>query len=248
MKNNYRAILVDDERKSRMNLALLLKKFCPQVEVVCQCKNIQSAKKALGTYRPQLVFLDIKMPGGSGFDLLESVQDRFFEIIFTTGYDEYAIKAFQHHAIGYLLKPIYSEDLVEAVQRATHYMEQAHNRYVELLQDLQRPSTRETVPLPVEDGLELVAIKDMLRLQAEGTYCKVFLKDGRQIMLTKSLKSMEKLLESASFFRIHQSHLVNLSEVRKVLKTNGGFVLMSDGVELEVSRRKKGELLEFLSK
>ncbi|MGD1846378.1 MAG: LytR/AlgR family response regulator transcription factor [Salibacteraceae bacterium] len=248
MKTNYRAILVDDEHKSRLNLNLLLQNFCPHIEVVAECENIQEAKTALNTYRPQLVFLDIKMPGESGFDLLESVQERFFEIIFTTGYDEYAIKAFQYHAIGYLLKPIYSADLVEAVQRATQYMDHAHNRYIELLQDLQRNTVRQTIPLPVEDGLELVNAKDILRLQAEGSYCQVFLKDGRQLLLTKNLKSMEKMLDGEAFFRIHQSHLVNLDEVRKILKTDGGFVLMSEGAELEISRRKKGELLEFLSK
>lgn len=244
---NLSAIIVDDEDKARENLLLLLSNYCPEVTVLASCCDIETAQSALQKHQPDLVFLDINMPGGSGFDLITSIKNRSFEVVFITAYNEFAVKAFEQHAIGYILKPIHSKMLTEAVKRASLVHQGSKSAVDDLVSDLQNDSIQGLVPLPVDNGLELVSLDQIIRFQADGSYAHVFLSDGRKMLLVKNLKNLEQLVSSRQFFRIHNSHLVNLKHVRRVVKTDGGFVVMSDGKELEISRRKKAELYAFLS-
>lgn len=241
------AIIVDDEPKARETLQTMLSQNCPEIEIVAQCANVQAARIALLEHNPQLVFLDIKMPGGSGFDLLPKLENRQFEIIFTTAFDEYAVQAFEHHAIGYLLKPILSSRLKETVDRVLQLKGQQSLPYQDILSDLKNRVKGKLLSLPVENGVELLPAEDLLRFQASGSYAMCYLVNGQKRLLSKSLKSIEQLVAGESFFRIHNSHLVNLKHVRKIVRTDGGFLVMSDGTELEISRRKKSELLNYLN-
>lgn len=241
------AIVVDDEEFARENLRALLREYCPDVEVLATCSTIDEARFAILNQQPELLFLDIKMPGGSGFDLIQSMDKRNFEVIFTTAFDEYAIEAFEHHAIGYLLKPILSSKLIASVQKAAQLTGKQQVDYQQLLLDLKQGSSRKRLPMPTAEGFEMIPPGEMLRLKAQGHHTVLYLTKGRERLLVKNLKELEPLLSNLDFFRIHRSHLINLAHVDKVIKEEGGFVVMSDGAELEISRRKRSELMRYLS-
>jgi len=243
---NLTAIIVDDEEKAQKNLTVLLEAYCPDVQVVATCPNINAARIALLENHPDLVFLDIRMPGGTGFDLISGLEERTFEVIFTTAYDQYAIQAFENNAVGYLLKPIVSDQLIAHVERARSFLRSSPTSYDQLLTDLRTRHTAKKLALPIDGGYELIPPEDILWIQASGSYCMAYFTSGRKCLLVKNLKSMEQMLNGLGFFRIHHSHMVNLHHVNKVLKLDGGFVLLSDGTELEISRRKRNELLNHL--
>lgn len=234
------AILVDDERHSLETTAILIRKFCPDVEIIAELNDPVEALAVINEEGPDLLFLDISMPGMNGFELLESLTYKDADVIFTTAYDEYALEGFKHGAVHYLVKPIEASDLVESVQRVKR-------RRAEKKQ--QTPVSAALTPkIPVSslNGVELIEVEQIIRCESDGNYTTIVLPQ-RKITVSKTLKEIEKqLVEYPNFFRLHNSHLVNLNHVSKYIRGEGGSVILTNSEEIGVSRSKKMELLEVL--
>ena len=245
-----KGIIVDDEARSRRLLQALCMGYCDGLEIIGLAASVSEAKKLIAQEMPDVVFLDIRMPIESGFELLKFYDNDFsFEVIFTTAYDGYAIEAFRFSAIDYLLKPIDIDELVKAVESVKELRDHAPQpEKFEFLQQLLIAQKIDKIALTTADGFTFVNHKEITRCEAESNYTTVFLIDGTSHLITKTLGHFEKLLIEKDFFRIHKSHLVNLHSVRKFIKSKkGGLVETVDGIRIEVSSRKREELLERLS-
>ncbi|MEZ4886565.1 MAG: LytTR family DNA-binding domain-containing protein [Chitinophagales bacterium] len=239
-----RSLIVDDEEGSRHTLRNLLNEYCPQVEIVGLADSPAKGLKMILEYQPELVFLDIRMPAADeGFQLLESIEDIQFAVIFTTSYDEYAIRAIKFSALDYLLKPINILELQKAVNR---YLKRRGNSDAVAIKNLPKPTQAfQKLGLPSIDGLTFVDISEIIRCEADGN-CTVFHTVNRKkILVTKTLKYYEDLLVNSNFYRIHGSHLINLKHIAKYKKE--GVVELSDGSEVYVSARKKKAFIETLN-
>lgn len=238
-----RALIVDDEANNRENLRLALDAYCPEVEVVAEADSALTALDRIKEVRPDLVFLDIAMPLGSGFDLLESLPRIDFEIIFVTAYDQYAIRAIKFAAVDYLLKPINALELKQAVERVQikRQQQQSQGQLQALLHNLQQQEKK--IALPQSDHIEFVAVNSIIRCRGDRNYTHFHLKDGRELLVSRTLKEYVDLLDDSSFFRVHQSHLVNLDCVQKYRKRDGGMLITTDGAKIPVARARKDELL-----
>ncbi|HTQ26916.1 MAG TPA: response regulator [Puia sp.] len=243
-----KAIIVDDEPYCCETLATLLARYCPEVAVSEICCNGASALKALGTTRPDLVFLDIEMPQMNGFQLLEKLPEVNFELIFTTSYDQYAIKAIRFSALDYLLKPIDREELQEAVQKVVRRLTRPIPQQIDiLLKNLHHPaSLLNKIAIPTMEGLQMIHVDSILHCMSDRNYTILSLKNKQKIIASRTLKEIEEMLEDYSFTRVHHSHVVNLNEVEKYVKGEGGYLLMSDGSSIDVSRSRKEALLKKL--
>lgn len=236
------AIIVEDELCSREALKNLIKDYCPELEVFAAAASVEEGVQVINNLQPDLLFLDIALNVGTGFDLLEQVQNRPFDMIFTTAYEHYALRAIKFSAIDYLLKPLDIEELTEAVRkvidkRQTH----SYNHQIDaLLHNLQSQNhRRHTITLSTAEGMIFVPVHDIIRLEAMGSYTQFYLRDGKKVLVSKHLKEYEQLLQEADFCRVHQSHLVNLNEVRKYVKADGGYVILNDQSRITISTRRK---------
>jgi two-component system LytT family response regulator len=247
-----KAVIVDDEELGRNMLSNLIRKYCPDVTIVGTASSVKEAKKVIEEVNPSLVFLDIEMPGGSGFELLEQLNKPSFSVIFTTAYNQYAVKAFKYSAIDYLLKPINIEELTNAVQKLSsagsknnmqsslqHFIESYNNSGV---------SKSNKVALPTQEGLVFIDISDIVRCEADGKYTYCYISGGKKLYSTRSLKDFEEQLIQFGFCRIHHAHLVNLNHIKNYTKGDGGQVTMANGDCVTVSKRKKEEFLNRLNK
>lgn len=247
-----KALLVEDEQKSRLTLQKLLTSYCPNVEVLAQATHVDEALAALQQHPGiQLVFLDIEMPGKSGFELLEAYEEPPFRVIFTTAYDQHALKAIRLSALDYLLKPIHIKDLIHAVNKAERHFESENyvKSYHQLMQHLRNPQqVNPKIALPTLEGLLFLTVDQILRCQAEGNYTKIYHKDGKESLASRKLREFESMLEDYNFFRVHNSHLINLSYLAEYKRGDGGTVIMADGSEITVSRRRKDEFLEKINR
>lgn len=243
-----KAIIVDDEPLCCQSLQLLLEQNCPDVSIVGIYNNGISALEALRSQTVDLVFLDVEMPRMSGFEMLEALGAITFKLIFTTSYDKYALNALRVSAIDYLLKPIDRRELVHAVEKVRSAADAVNTQQIEmLLQRIHQPTRPMLkIALPSIEGLEMVPIENILYGESSDNYTHIFLKGGKKMLVTRSLKEMEELLEEHSFARVHRSFLVNLNEVERYVRGDGGYVMMSDGKMIDVSRGKKDELLKKL--
>lgn len=240
-----RALIIDDEEQSRDSLAAYLEKYCKNVELVGQGFNVADGLEKINTHKPNLVFLDVEMPDGNGFDLLESLDNVFFDVIFVTAYNDYAVKAFRFSALDYLLKPVEPEILKEAVKKVRESNKSKYlPRQLNLLRDSKNGFNK--IALPVGDGIIFVNITDIIRCQSDRNYSVFHLKNGDRIMVSRTLKEYEEILTSLRFFRVHHSHLINMSFIKKYVRGEGGSVIMEDGYEVEVARRRKEKFLEAL--
>ena len=239
-----RAILVDDEPASLESLQIMLRNHCPQVQVVVACPGPADGLRAIEAHRPDLVFLDIEMPGMNGFEMLERIEGIDFDIVFITAYDEFAIKAFRVSAMDYLLKPVEEDQLVEAVRKVEEKRrEHAGARAELLLTNLRGEGAGFTkLALPSHEGLDFVNIEDILHCQADGNYTTIHTVGGERYLISRTLKEFEELLGQEQFFRTHQSHLVNLSKIKKYIRGSGGEIVLVDGTRIQVARARK-ELL-----
>jgi len=248
-----RTIIVDDEKLSRSVLKLLLEKHCPAVNIVAVCADGLSALEAIEKYQPDLVFLDVEMPGLNGFDVLKACKDASFSIIVTTSYDHYALDAIRHKAIDYLLKPIIREDLVNAVEKAVIRQRQKaapEDKTDNLLGVLhQHLYPGERLALPSPEGLRMLLVKDILYCVADGESTRIYLANmPAPSMVCRSLKEVESLLKTKGFFRVHHSYVVNLNHMDRYIKGDGGEIVMSDGNCIPVSRQRKQEFMERIEK
>lgn len=243
MKKNYRVVVIEDEQKSREYLKGLLAVY-PEFEVVGEAENLQKADQLCHALNPDLVFCDVMLPGGTIFDWLLSLPKIDFELIFITSFQDFAIRAFRLAAIDYLLKPFDPKDFRAAMDRFLSKKGNQNRQIEQLLQNLQLPKEKVKIALPTLHGYLFVEIREVVRCESDNTYTTFFLKDKRKILVSKTLKDVEAMLENYSFFRVHNSHLINLKEVVEYLKGEGGQVKLSDGSVVDVSRRRKEEFLE----
>lgn len=237
-----RAILVDDEKHSLETTAILIRKFCPDVEIVAELNAPIEAVQIINQEEPDLLFMDISMPQMNGFELINVLTYKDADVIFTTAYDEYALEGFKQGAVHYLVKPIEAEELVEAVQRVKKKRMDSKQSTIPLAQMGLKPK----IPISSLNGVELVEVEQIIRCESDGNYTTIVLAN-RKITVSKTLKEIEKqLVDFPYFFRLHNSHLVNLNHVTRYIRGEGGSVILSNTEEIGVSRSKKMDLLEVL--
>ncbi|AXY76321.1 DNA-binding response regulator [Paraflavitalea soli] len=243
-----KAIIVDDEPYCCEVLSTLLERHVPEVTVEAVCHSAAEAITAITTHPVQLVFLDIEMPHMNGFQLLERLPGVDFDLIFTTSYDQYALKAIKFSALDYLLKPIDRTELQAAVRKALQRLQRPLPQQLQiLLQKLHQPSQQvNQIALPTMEGLQLVPLDAIISCASSSNYTIISLKDKLKITVSRTLKEVEEMLEDFMFMRVHHSFLVNLNEIRKYIKGEGGNLIMSDGSSVDVSRSKKDQLLKKL--
>jgi two-component system LytT family response regulator len=240
-----RTVIIDDEAKGRQTLKNFIVKYAPQLEVIGEANDVNSGIALIEKERPGLVFLDIQMPDGTGFDLLGQVMFTDFKLIFCTSYDQYAVKAFRFSAIDYLLKPIDPDVFKAAVEKAMQNNIEESKKSFEVLSQNKMGFKR--IALHSAEGISLVDIAEIIRCESSVNYTRIVMKDGSNVLVTKTLKEYDEMLSEHRFIRVHKSFLVNLLHIKKYLKGEGGWVIMSDGSKIEVSRRKKEVLLEVLA-
>ena len=243
---NYKAIIIDDEQHCIDTLSWQLDKYCEQVDLVQSFDVSKEGLKYLNTEKVDVVFLDIEMPELNGFDLLKAVNQVDFQVIFTTAYDEFALKAFRASAVDYLLKPIDKTDLQAAIGKLNkplasgQYMQQMEN----LFKNLQGTQGSGKIALPTLEGLHFVTASDILYCTSDSNYTNIFLANGGKLLVSKTLKEIEAMLKDQGFLRIHHSHMINLNRIDRYLKGDGGYVVMEDGKSLSVSRARKEAFLQ----
>lgn len=242
------AIIIDDEPDCCESLSILLKRNCPEVNINATCYSAEKALSVISEIKPQLVFLDIEMPNMNGFEMLEKLTSIDFELIFTTSYDQYAIKAIRFSALDYLLKPIDREELQKAVKKVVNRLQKPLTQQLEiLLQKINHTNNSiQRIALPTMEGLKLVPVDNIISCASEGNYTIFLLKDKQKIVVSRPLKEVEEMLEEYSFFRVHHSYLVNMNEIDRFIRGEGGYLIMSDGSSVDVSRSKKETLLRKL--
>lgn len=245
-----KALIIDDEKRSRESLQQLVQENCADVEIVALADSVASGVAEVKKQQPDLLFLDIELQDGTGFDLLEQVASNDFHVIFTTAFENYALRALKISAVDYLLKPINQEEMVKAVSKVVsmHEEESSNKNFELLLQNLQNNSGKHKIALPTSDGLTFINVHDIIRCKADGSYTHFFFKDGKKILVSKKIKEYEELLSPYNFVRIHHSHMINLDEVSKYVRGDGGYVVMSDGETVYVSKRKKEDFMAALNK
>lgn len=244
-----RCVIVEDEEMARKVLKSLLSQYCKDVMVCAEADNVDSGKAVIEAFHPDLVFLDIEMPGGSGFKLLSSFENIDFEVVFTTAYEQFAIKAIRHAALDYLLKPIDPKELVAAVEKVkdAKYKKVLKKQYDSLLKNLdpEQLAVRK-ISISTTDKIHLIEVDNIIRCESDNYYTIIHFKNGTNLMVSKTLKEMEQKLEEYNFVRTHKSHLVNIKCVINFLKEEM-MVLLSDGTKIPVSKRKKENILEIIN-
>lgn len=243
------AIIVDDEPDCCESLVILLERWCAEVKVLDICYSAQAALQSITEHTPHILFLDIEMPFMNGFEMLEKLPSLDFELIFTTSYDQYAIKAIRFSALDYLLKPIDKDELQKAVQKAAQRNQHPIPQQLDvLLQKLRNPSIPiNKIAIPTMEGFQLLAAESIISCESDNNYTFLLLKNKRKVIASRNLKEMEAILEDYPFVRIHHSHIVNINEVDRYVKGEGGYLIMSDGSSVNVSRSRKELLLKKLS-
>jgi two-component system, LytTR family, response regulator len=249
--NKIRTILIDDELSCTETLEIELEMYCPQVEILTTCNSAADGLSKIVALRPDLVFLDIEMPWMNGFELLQQLNQINFEVIFVTAYDQFALKAFKFSAVDYLLKPIKKEDLIAAIgkveQRIAKNLSTEHiEAMLSNIQFLQNEF--QSIAIPTADGIEFIPVENIIYCASDNNYTYIHKMEGTPLLLSKTLKEVESMFDAHSFLRIHQSYLINLKHLRKYVRGAGGYVIMSDGKDLPVSRSKKEELLHKLGR
>ena len=243
-----KAIVVEDEQYSAQLLVSLLEKHCPDVTVVATCLDPRDAERLIILHQPELIFLDVEMPHLNGFELLSGIKVKNFDVIFTTSYDQYAIMAIRYSALDYLLKPIDPEELKAAVKKFSQKNNQQVSLQLEvLLNRLQHPaSATNRIALPTMEGLQVIPVADIIFCSSSSNYTILVLRNKEKLTVSRTLKEIEEMLAEHAFMRVHHSYLVNMQEVTRYIRGEGGSLVMSDGSQVDVSRSKKELLLQKL--
>lgn len=242
------AVIIDDILKARDFLKRDLASFCPGIKVIGEAEGVVTGLKTIKQLKPDIVFLDINMNDGSGFDILELLDEIQFKVIFTTASDAHAIRAFKFSAIDYLLKPIDVDELVKAVQKASSSSTDQEMDKVGLLRDQVGSDEKlEKIALHTAEKIHICELKDIIRCESSVNYTTFYFLDGSKILVTKTLKFYDQLLSNSGFCRSHQSHLVNMIHIKEFIKGDGGYIMMDDGSNIPVSARKRSEVIKMIS-
>ena len=247
MTPKLNAIIVEDEFHSRETLKSFLEEYCPEVTVQDTATSVTEAVEKITQLRPDLVFMDIELQTGTGFDVLQKVRHLDFHLIFTTAFEHYAIKAIKFSSIDYLLKPIDLEELIAAVQKVKHLIasENRQNLLENLLSNMQTGSSENRkICLSTAEGIEFIPTREILLCEANGSYTDFHLSDRRKLVVSKNLKEYENMLQDANFMRVHNSFLINLGEVKKFVRAEGGYIVMNNDKQVSISPVKREEFLK----
>lgn len=236
-----RAIIVDDERKAIVVLRKLLNEYHPEVKILAEASRVTQAIQQIEEHKPELIFLDIEMPGSSGFDLLEEIRGRNIHVVFVTAHSEFAIKAFRFSVIDYLLKPVGVEELREAIHKVKTQIKTLAER------SPSASTAAQTLRIPTSEGIIFVYLEHIIRVEAHGAYSNIYLDNGRSYLVSHYLKSLLEYLTPPTFVRIHRSHVINVEKVKSIVKKDSLFVEMSDGSMLEVAKRNRTEFIKMIS-
>jgi len=245
-----KAVIIDDEPRAINILEMVISEYCQGIEIIGTAGTINEGVEEIKKSKPDLIFLDIEMPDGSGFDVLTAFPERDFDVIFVTAYNHYALKAIKYSAADYILKPVDIEEVKSAMEKIKKRKTNSEGIFPdinELLLNIKAGAVRR-IAVPSADGSEFIAVDDIMYIEADRSYCSIVLADDRKLMVSKSLSNIEELLPKDIFFRIHKSYLINLNCMKKYYRTDGGFVEMSDGKKLSIARNKKDEFMGFIGK
>lgn len=242
-----KSVIVEDEIAARNTLKSYLSKYCPQIEVVGEAQNSKEAVTVLHEVEPQLIFLDVEMPYGNAFDVLDACQDINFETIFVTAFSEYSLRALNQSAAYYLLKPVDIEELIIAVNKVQHHLQEKDllNRNKILLENMREPKVgKQQVILPTLEGFDVVRMEEIIRLQGNGNFTDIYLTGKRKKMVCRFLKHFTEILPYP-FIRVHKSHIINAHFVKSYHKASGGYVTLNDDTEIEISASYKNTFLSL---
>jgi len=244
------AVIIDDEKSARESLRSIIQSYTPDVDVKDEGIDMETGLQIIQKHTPELVFLDIQMPDGSGFELLKKLPKLDFKLVFVTAYEEYAVRAFRFSAFDYLLKPIDPDDLVSTINNVKSSIEKedAELKLKAFMANIDNISKEvKKIVLKTNESIYLVNVNDIIHCLSQGNYTEFYLTGKRKILVSRTLKEFESMLSPYGFFRAHQSHLINLGEIDKYEKREGGHLVMSDGSNIPVSTRKKEQLIKFFN-
>ena len=244
-----RVIIIDDEPDAVLSIELIITEYCTDVEIVGKAHSAIDGKNQIIKKQPDFVFLDIDMPRGTGFDMLEMIPEINFDVVFVTAYSDYAIKAFKYSAVDYILKPIDIDELINAVNKIKKRKNEKTSQninYDVLLANIKNKSPK-TIAVPNTTGIDFIDLENVIRFKAEGSYTKIIINGQDDILASKNLKEYQELLPDDEFFRPHNSHLINLTHVKRYVQKDGGYLEMSDDSIVPISRRKKDLFLEKMN-
>jgi len=241
------AIIIDDLPLAIASLRQDLEDYCPDIKVIATADGVIEGSKLLRKIKPDILFLDVQMGDGDGFDLLDIIDTSAFPVIFTTASEDYAIKAFQYAAVDYLLKPMDPELLVQAIEKAK-LKPQLSDQQKNIIKNNTRDTRAREIALNTQEEIRVVALADIIRCTSMDNYTQFFIADGSKVLVTKTLKQYERMLPEEMFLRVHQSHLVNIHKIKSYIKTEGGYLLLKNGEHIPVSVRKKPMVMDLLLK
>lgn len=248
-----KAILIDDDKNLREGMKGLLNRFAPNIQIIAEADNVETGFKVIDSLNPDVVFLDIQLNEGTGFDILEKLAQKNgtikYNIVFITAHEQYALKAFRFSALDFLLKPVDPEELEHVIQKIDSVLEKNNDySHIDLLLENIRKKVDnfKRIALSTSDGIHLFDVSDIIRCESQDNYTQFFIKNSKPILISKTLKEYEELLKDHGFERIHQSHLINLNYLKSYIKKDGGYVIMADDSNLPISQRKKERLQELL--
>ena len=248
MSELIKTIIIDDEADARASVRIIIESFTDKLEIVAEAASVEHSIEIINKHKPQLVFLDIDLEDGSAFDLLQKLEQPDFKIIFVTGSNDLAIKAFRFNALDYILKPINPDELIEATEKAIQTIND-NNLQIQLrnLLEQKKSNKQKNIILTTLEDIHVVEIRSIIHCESSGSYTTFFLNTGEKIMVSKNIKEYADLLSEHNFFRSHQSHLININYLLKYHKKDGGYIIMKDNSNIPLSKRKKEALLKLIS-
>jgi len=248
MTDKIRSVIIDDDEGSLLTLSEMLKKYCPEILLLGTAQSVQNAIILIDSTSPDLIFLDISLPDGTGFEVLSNINNKNTQVIFTTGHDDYAMKAFEFSALHYLMKPIKRADLHKAISRfENNQPDNILDQKIKIINDSLNNQHKKII-LPTSDGFNIIDIENIMRCESSNNYTTIYLNSGERIVVSKPISNYELLLADLNFVRVHSKHLINLKYVKRYIKGRGGYVILNDNSHVDVSEGKKKDFLVSLSK